>query len=717
MNPLSLDQRTRSSSILIAGVILGALFVASFLVCTWSCLSANAEGAICFASLRPVMAQLISWHYFPRDHYFEFYDYIFTAIVGAISVVALVSLVRRKWTSLGVYFSIVVACAGEYLVLEKRAYEGVVVTLAAVALIALIGFFFPKGASDKDSYRAPIKTAEGAAFMLFAALLFCTQFYYLNRIPMGWDTEFCPFRFYFWPTWSGLLLHESGFHPQTSAGLSWNFVMKLLGHQDEPDNYYLYIRLLSSGVAALKFLLTFFFVRYLCGTFAAFLSVALLGFGPPENWWSREAYLHQLPGLVAVVFMWIFVRAWRAPTWLNFLTLSFMTGIMRFLYPSGMFLAFAPVSFFGLLVLFRWSEWKRHILKMFTLSFGLGFWASWRTIARGLQRGDWTWVPPLDIPPHFAPPSLMERLHTLMLNGIDTFNSIFVYQVHPTHWTVPLTLPPERVTTSIVVVLLVLALGRLVRFGTGQLGLLLFVCLFWTLLPGMMTEVAARRMGVAFVVLIIIASREADYLTKLLMTNGNAWMSKGLRFVFPALACGYLGWIGSAEHFRGGYSLPPQIVRGQMFREELKDNSLVVFLSAQLTCDTFFSMYQELQNRNCSIGWVTPDYEGSPDTQSLIESPKIKPNTWAYEYTKLKTCVEEHKTRAWERVFFFISEGPLALDHIKRVEAQYPQAVIKEKRRSDGGNSEYRVWVFEVPAEQLVKRSAQTSDVAQSPVQ
>ena len=702
MNPESSVRRSKSSSLAVVAVIVVAIFVASFLLSTWSCLAANAEGAICFASLRPVMAQLIAWHYFPRDHYLEFYNYVFSGIVGAVSFVALVSLVRRKWTSLGVCLAVVLASAGEYLVLEKRPYEGVVVTLAAIALVAVIGFFFPKNSTERESYRTSITAGEGAAFLLFAALLFCTQFYYLNRIPMGWDTEFCPFRFYFWPTWSGLLLHESGFSPQTSAGLSWNFVMKLLGHQDEPDDYYLYIRLLSSGVAALKFLLTFFFVRYLCGTFAAFLSIALLGFGPPENWWSREAYLHQLPGLVAIVFMWLFVRTWRAPTWLNFLALSFMTGIMRFLYPSGMFLAFAPLSFFALLVLFRWGEWKRNIPKMMTLSLGLGFWASWRTIARGLQRGDWTWVPPLDIPFHFAPPTIMERLHTLLLNGVDTFNSIFVYQVHPTHWTVALTLPPERVTTSIVVVLLVLALGRLIRFGTGQLGLLLFVCLFWTLLPGMMTDVAARRMGVAFVVLIIIASREADYLTKLLMSNGNAWVSRVVRFVSPALACGYLGWIGSAEHFRGGYSIPPQIVRGQMFREELKDNSLVVFLSDQ-PCDTFFSMYQELQDRSCSIGWVTPDYEGSPDTQSLIEDPKIRPNTWAYEYSKLNKCVEEQKSRSWERVFFFIREGPLAQDHIKRVQSQYPQASLKEKKRGDGGNSEYRVWVFEVPAEQLAK--------------
>jgi hypothetical protein len=292
-----------------------------------------------------------------------------------------------------------------------------------------------------------------------------------------------------------------------------------------------------------------------------------------------------------------------------------------------MFLAFAPPMFFALLVLFRHKEWINQIPKMLLMIPGLTFWLGWRTIARGLQRGDWTLLPPLDVPPHFAPTTLADRLSFLAKNATDLFSSTFLYQVIPTHWTTPLSLPPMRCVTSLVVILSLLAFGRMIRGRSGQLGLLLAVALFWTLFPGLMTEVAARRVGVSFVVLTLIAIREAHYLTELLFVDGNQILVRVLRWMLPAVTCLYFTWIASAIHFSEVGGIPAQVVRGKMMREALEDDALVVFLSGVPNCDTFFSLYRELKSRSCRTAWVYADYEGSPDTRTLIEAPAIKPNS------------------------------------------------------------------------------------------
>jgi hypothetical protein len=234
--------------------------------------------------LTPVVNQLKRWYLYPRDYYLIFLHRIFVGIAGLLAFFSFVSLIRRAWISLTICMLIAIAMVGEYFVLQKQQSLGAIVTLAAPFLIALLSLKLPRSDRDRHTYAAPLKLTESAGLVLIFALLLCTQFYLLNYIPYGWDTESCPFRYLYWPSWPGLLLRESGHNPQNSAGLSWNLTMNLLGHTDEPDRYYLYMRFMRIGVAALKFIAFFFLARAVCGPFAAFFGAAVLGFSPPENW-------------------------------------------------------------------------------------------------------------------------------------------------------------------------------------------------------------------------------------------------------------------------------------------------------------------------------------------------------------------------------------------------------------------------------------------------
>lgn len=44
-------------------------------------------------------------------------------------------------------------------------------------------------------------------------------------------------------------------------------------------------------------------------------------------------------------------------------------------------------------------------------------------------------------------------------------------------------------------------------------------------------------------------------------------------------------------------------------REELQDDSLIVYLSGFLNCDTFHSFYRDLKARECKTGYLSPEYE------------------------------------------------------------------------------------------------------------
>ncbi len=673
-----------------------AILAGMFGLSVFECSRADARGVGCMQFLQPAIDRMIVWFRYPRDNSLRFYREIFSGIGIALAVVLLWSLLRRRITSARLCLMVFVALAGEYLILQRQSEVGIVVTMVAPLLIALLSWGLPTMDDERVLHTSSMKLHELLGIVVLGALLLGTQFFSLNRLPFGWDTEFCPFRYLYWQDWSGLLLHEAGYHPQTSLGLAWHALMKSIGNVDEPDKYHIYIRYLSSAVALLKFIALFFFMRWLSGSFAAFLSVALLGFGPPENWWSRETNIHQLPGLMAIPLLWAWIAAWQKPTWLRFTILAIAIASMRLVYPSGMFLAFGPLFFFLLLLVFQPRQWLRQAHRMIPMLAGIAFWLTWRSIARWLHTGRWEFIHPLEVPGRYAPRSLETQISDMFSNMSDAFLSTFVYQVNPSHWTFALTLAPERCTTSIALVLSLLMFGRIVRWRANAIDLLLIISLGLSFAPGLLSEVAARRTGVSFLVLIVIAAREAQYLTSLLQRDGNRIIAWVTRLVLPAVASVYLMWVSSSIHFTGRGGEPHQVTRGRMMREEIQDDALIVYLSGFTNCDTFYSFYRDLKARECRTGYLAPEYEGSSDIQTLIDAPAVQPRNWVYERTGMKRCLDEHMSKQWKKIVYLVSDTGHQEELSQKLRARYPNASYGYKTTSGPEGSTYRVFVLTV---------------------
>jgi hypothetical protein len=679
------------------------LFVLAFLLAaglfygfTQTCLSEQADGIACLEPLRPYITPiLLSFERF-RVFPFEYYQPVFGSVLGLLLLGSAVSLLLGKRRLALLLFLPVLPTAAEGAILLHRVTLGVSLHFVGFFFLCLVFLKFPK--ADTEPPRSPQwRLAELAGFFVFVSFLTVLRFYLLNRVPSGWDTEVCPDRHHFFRSLPDLMHHEAGWSPQTSLGLFWLGMNFLLGNLDEPDNYYLYTRLLGTGLSILKFTLMFCCVRSLFGVFPAFLSMALLGFGPPEDWWSREPNYHHIPGIMAILILWVSARAVESRRWRDFILLTILTGLSRFLYPSGLFLAFIPLTYFSLLTLFKWSEWKKHLLKVSFLSLGIAFWYLWRSIGRWNQYGTWEVLPPFEVPSHSAlPPGLFDKLYVIFIrNGVDLLTALFVHQVHSTHWTVALTIDPMRSVTSIAVVLGVIALARIFMGKSGQIGLLLLVCIAWTVMPGLTTEIADRRIGASFAILIALVSREAGYLAELCRENGGRFVSWLIKLLLPVSTALCLAWIGANLRFRTTEGEPHQVTRGQLFRESLQDGALAVYLTGENICESFYGVYRELKKRDCRTAWEQPEYEGKFNIQKAIENPGLNTGSWVYTMTDLSSCVGRLPQK-WNRVVYMMNESQDTPKQLEQLRARYPNGVYQEKEKRQSEAVHYKIFTYTV---------------------
>lgn len=86
-----------------------------------------------------------------------------------------------------------------------------------------------------------------------------------------------------------------------------------------------------------------------------------------------------------------------------------------------------------------------------------------------------------------------------------------------------------------------MALARCARGKAGQLGLLLMTVLGLTCVLGILSEVAARRIGVSFFILTLIAAREAAYLMRLLEEARCRIVGKSRKVSVPIPTTAYSG--------------------------------------------------------------------------------------------------------------------------------------------------------------------------------
>ncbi len=654
------------------------------------------QGIPCLDGLRPVMDIVIRKFDRVRGDPRRFYQAVVGAPLMLLVMSSLLALMMKR-RRLALLLSLpVLPIAAEGCVLLREPNAGIAVHLAGLLYLCLMLWRL----SDRDpepSRKSSWGWGEVAGFSFLALLLTVMRFYLLNRIPHGWDTEMCPDRHYYFRSLGGLMNHEAGWSPQTSLGPIWLFLNYAIGHLDEPDSYYLYTRFLGTALSVLKFVALFCCTRALFGVFPAFLAIILLGFGPPEDWWSREPNFHHLPGIFAIVMVWACVRALEHRRWRDFVLLTLLVAGTRFLYPSGLFLGFIPATLFGLLVVFRWGEWKRHSPKAAMLLLGLGFWYLWRSIARAIVNSRWELLPPFDVPSHSAlPAGLFDKLYVIFVrNGLDALSAIFVRQVHTTHWTMALTFDPPRSVTSIVIVLAIVALARFLVGRAGTVGLLLMVSVWWTLVPGITTEVADRRIGAVFVVLIIIAAREAAYLTQRMSESGGKLHSGVIRLVLPLAALVGLGGIGATMRFNILEAEPHQVTRGQLLREALEDGTLAVYLTNENGCESFYGVYRELKNRQCRTAWEQPEYEGPFNHKRAVENPGINTGSWVYKMTDLSECLP-HYPKQWKRVVFLMNENRETPQQLEELRAKYPAGIYQEREKRQSEAVGYKIFTYTV---------------------
>lgn len=644
--------------------------------------------------LRPAFAYIVKSY---RSFEFQpqlFYAKVLPAVAALWCLCALAGLIFRRSGLLYVCLVLLLPILAESAILLRHTSVGIGLHICGFLILVAV-YRKHRLSAPQEEKRLPWLTIEIPLFMVIFTLVCIMRFYLIDRVPSGWDTETCGYRHIFFRSFFDVMRHEAGWDPKTTLGGLWLAIHVLLGHVEEPDNYYVYLRLLGVGISVLKFLTVFCCVRALCGSFPAFLSIIFVGFGPPEDWWAREPSFHHLPGLVALLIFWATARAFEQRRYRDFLLVAILTGLARLVYASGIFFAFAPISFFLLLIVFRWTEWKRHLLKISTLLLGLAFWSLWRSIAYWYVWDKWIWRAPIEIPGHTElPGGMFAKLYTLFVtNGLDALSTIFFQQANPTHWTVALTTAPARSVASVVLVLSVLGLARVVAARGGYLGLLLLICIAWSIFPGVTTQVADRRVGGLFVFLNILAAREAGLLLRSVSSSGATTLASVARVLLPAMILAHLGWMSAAFRFKEE-GVPYQVIRSRLIRELLQPNSIYVLLSIDHGCNAFYGVYQYL--RSCEMAWIQPEYIGPTSMEAVIANPVVNPKSWTYSQTELGACLSKYPA-SWQQVVFLVIEDRDAPKLFDQVRKFYPNGTVERKEHVTPNGTSYAVNAYKVP--------------------
>ena len=629
----------------------------------------------------------------------KLYTYATYSAGAFIGLLAAICLCRRK-IGLAVFCLLALApCATELIVLTNTPKLANYLYPISITIIGVFFLLTRKAAGDNSSYTTPIGTGELIGFLALFAAMTVSRYYLLNTVPVVWDTELCNFRYTVFTSFWNVMRVEASIPRHTSLGMSWTFIHWLFGHLNEPDLYYLYQRLIGTAISIAKFGLTYVLIRYLSGPIPALFGAVALSFGPPENWWSREPCAHQIPGLVTVLILLTTARAFFRRRWRDFLLASLVSALARITYASGLFLVFAPLSFFLVLLVFRWSEWKSHFFKIASLTIGIAIWLCWTSFSVGYITGHWSLVSPLAVPPGEATPGgilgLVDRVWNQNLPA--ALSSIFLSQVNGSHWTVPLTLAPLRSTTSAVLILSIIGIARMMAKRSSPIALLLFISILLSLVPGITTTFADRRVGAVFVVLIAFAAHELHEIIAFFSRCGAPklirWFS-GSAVVIQAV---YLAWITTGMQFINQAGVPAQVPHGRLVRNALQEETLMVYLPGDMACDTFMSVIQELLNHKGSIGWTSPDHILAPG-DSIIVNPKIYPQWVRERNLELAKYYAERQTN-WKAVRFLFTGNSQAAYFSETLKKVYPDGILESATVDPGFESPTTLFTYTVSKE------------------
>lgn len=606
------------------------------------------------------------------------------AICAFLAFVLIYLLIKRAFNLAALLLLLMISGIAEFVMIAQ-AGEGLAWGLHCFAIVIGAAFFYlfyeAKNRCGTFQNRdllgsKPLHGAELVSALVIFSIALWFRFYNLNLHPHGLDTELCDYRYAGLISFNKLLFIESATPRPTSNGFAWTFIFWLLGNLDEPDNYYLLIRLVGTVISVVKLAALYLCIRYLGGPIPAIFGLVVMAFGPPENWWARQPSHHHLPGLVAILIIFTTAHAYLKRSWASFLLASLTSVLARTMYASGLFLVFIPISFFGALLIFNWREWRKFIPRIALLLIGVAIWLAWSSIAGSIYEQRLVYIPPLSVPAaESSSGGLTGFLSRVFLENLpDLLTSIFHHQVNATHWTVPFTLAPARSVTSLTIVFGVLGLARILAGRGGALGFLFLVSIFWAAVPGLATSVADRRVGAIFAVLIIFAARELGFLLNALSNGGFRRLGVFCSAVMIAVMIPYLTWIGVALDFTQPSALPAQVIYGRILRTQLQRDTLTLLLSGDMYCDAYMSVARELDRANCSIGWAQIVNQANGE-RILIEDPKVDISWFKERNPRLSRCFAERNAK-WSRLNFVFNNRGDWRGIKQQLEVRYPQGVF-----------------------------------------
>jgi hypothetical protein len=635
---------------------------AIFWIFRHECLEAEAQGKSCLSPVADPISRIVDFGTFILNRHWDYPNYEVLVVGVGLAAVLLTLLIRRRcsWWALFYIAALALAVTGEYFALRRnRSYTlryhigGLVAALGAFAFMARRApELLSQGWLETKRLASKVRLSEALAVFAILTIACVNRFYQLNRNPSGYDAEACPHRMVA-DSWTRILEQEIGGHFQQSSGLSSVLLHRLFTRVNHPTLFYLDERLMSVGISLLGCIVIYFFMRNLRGAYAALIALILYVLGPLDMEWARLPVMHHVPVILAMLLAWATFNALSTRSWASFCALALLIPCTKFVYPSAKLALFGPLAAIAGIVLFQRRDWRGHWSKLLYIFVGLGLFIGLRSVAYYLVHERIVFMPPFDNPyPSHVPVSQLERIQQMLKQGMYFFYEIFYGPVEPTHWTIHAMVPPARSLSSITVVFITLAFLRLLFILKRPESLVFIGMIIGGLIPGMATQLADRRIAVSLTLCLILGVLELTWFLDQLVARGSRLLAAMIKCLIPICLIGCLGLSQTTEFFGRQNSRPIQMQVGDTAISMVRDNTLVVYLADERSCEMFYTLYSRMIDPERLIAFTTA-YEGSNGAERQIASPAPILTTWHYQHTGLAPQAENlRQTKQWRHYLY-----------------------------------------------------------------